>query len=121
MIYTPDRIAEILKEHEDGMTAKAVAKKHGVSVPTIYRWKAVQAKRPEPNPGPGPGPGLTGQSIPEDGLSSKPAVETSEQAWAARFPKLDAALCHDENVKLRRLLAKALLRIALLEDEADQD
>jgi len=38
--FTPAQIIGILKEHEAGAKASDLARKHGVSEHTIYRWKA---------------------------------------------------------------------------------
>jgi Mor family transcriptional regulator len=37
--HTPNGIKAILKEYEEGATAKQLAKKYSVSTATIYNWK----------------------------------------------------------------------------------
>ena len=38
--FTTDQMIGILKEHEAGVGAEDLARKHGISRDTIYRWKA---------------------------------------------------------------------------------
>ena len=38
--YTEEQIIGILKEHEAGAPAGELARRHGVSEQSIYRWKA---------------------------------------------------------------------------------
>ena len=38
--FRTDQIIGIVKEHEAGMKAPDLARKHGVSEHTIYRWRA---------------------------------------------------------------------------------
>ncbi len=38
--YTEEQIIGILKEHEAGMSAPELSRRHGVSEQSIYRWKA---------------------------------------------------------------------------------
>ena len=37
--YTDDQILAILQEHQGGVTAKEVIRRHGISLDTFYRWK----------------------------------------------------------------------------------
>lgn len=37
--YTDDQIVAILPEHQGGVTAKEVIRRHGISLDTFYRWK----------------------------------------------------------------------------------
>lgn len=37
--YTDEQIVAILLEHQGGVTAKEVIRRHGVSLDTFYRWK----------------------------------------------------------------------------------
>lgn len=37
--YTDDQIVAILQEHQGGVTAKEVIRRHGISLDTFYRWK----------------------------------------------------------------------------------
>ena len=37
--YTEEQIISILKEHEAGMPAQDVIRKHGIANGTFYRWK----------------------------------------------------------------------------------
>jgi putative transposase len=38
--YTDEQIISILKEHEAGMPAQDVIRKHGIANGTFYRWKS---------------------------------------------------------------------------------
>lgn len=38
--FTTEQIIGILKEHEAGVKASDLARKHGVTEHTVYRWKA---------------------------------------------------------------------------------
>src|SRR6202020_2959187 len=38
--FTEDQIIGVLKEHEAGAKTADLARKHGVSEPTLYNWKA---------------------------------------------------------------------------------
>ena len=38
--YSEEQIIGILKEHEAGMPAQNVIRKHGIANGTLYRWKA---------------------------------------------------------------------------------
>ena len=38
--YTDEQIIGILKEHEAGITARELCRKHGISDATFYKWKA---------------------------------------------------------------------------------
>ncbi len=38
--YTEEQIIAILKEHEAGMPANDVIRKHGIANGTFYRWKS---------------------------------------------------------------------------------
>ena len=38
--FTDDQIIGILKEHEAGISAADLCRKHGISEPTFYNWKA---------------------------------------------------------------------------------
>lgn len=38
--FTEDQIIGILKEHEAGVSAADLCRKHGVSDATVYKWKA---------------------------------------------------------------------------------
>ncbi len=38
--YSEEQIIGILKEHEAGMPAQNVVRKHGIANGTLYRWKA---------------------------------------------------------------------------------
>jgi len=37
--HTDDEIVAILQEHQGGVTAKEVIRRHGISLDTFYRWK----------------------------------------------------------------------------------
>jgi len=38
--FTDEQVIGILKEHEAGITAKDLCRKHGMSDATFYKWKA---------------------------------------------------------------------------------
>lgn len=38
--FGDDQIIGILKEHEAGLSAKDLCRKHGVSEPTFYKWRS---------------------------------------------------------------------------------
>ncbi len=38
--YSDEQIIGILKEHEAGITARELCRKHGMSDATFYKWKA---------------------------------------------------------------------------------
>lgn len=38
--FTDEQIIGILKEHEAGITARELCRKHGMSDATFYKWKA---------------------------------------------------------------------------------
>jgi putative transposase len=38
--FTEEQIVSVLKEHEAGMKAEELCRRHGVSQQTFYRWKA---------------------------------------------------------------------------------
>lgn len=37
--YTDEQIVAILQEHQGGVIAKEVIRRHGISLDTFYRWK----------------------------------------------------------------------------------
>ena len=37
--HTDDEILAMLQEHQGGVTAKEVIRRHGISLDTFYRWK----------------------------------------------------------------------------------
>ena len=77
--FTEEQIIGILREQEAGMKTAEVCRKHGISQPTFYAWKAKYG-------------GL--------GVSD-----------ARRLKQLE-----DENTKLKKLLAEAMLDNAVLKD-----
>ena len=38
--YTEEQIISILKEHESGVSAQELIRKHGIANGTFYRWKS---------------------------------------------------------------------------------
>ena len=38
--YSQEQIIRILKEHEAGVPASAIIRKHGIANATLYRWKS---------------------------------------------------------------------------------
>ena len=38
--FTESQIVSILKEADAGMSVKEICRKHGISSPTFYKWKA---------------------------------------------------------------------------------
>jgi putative transposase len=77
--FTEEQIIGILREQEAGLSTAEVCRKHGISTPTFYGWKAK----------------FGGMEVPE----------------AKRLKQLE-----DENAKLKRLLADAMLDNAALKD-----
>lgn len=77
--FTEDQIIGILREQESGMKTAEVCRKHGISQPTFYAWKAKYG-----------------------GLSVSDAK---------RLKQLE-----DENAKLKKLLAEAMLDNSVLRD-----
>jgi putative transposase len=77
--FTEERIIAILREQEGGVTVAELCRKHGVSSPTFYKWKAKFG-----------------------------GLEVSE---ARRLKGLE-----DENAKLKRMLADAMLDNVALKD-----
>ena len=77
--FTEEQIIAILKEQEAGVPVADLCRKHGVSSPTVYKWKAKFG-----------------------------GMEVSE---AKRLRALE-----DENAKLKRMLADAMLDNVALKD-----
>ena len=77
--FTEEQIIGVLREQEAGMKVAEVCRKHGISEPTFYAWKAK----------------FGGMSISD----------------AKRLRQLE-----DENAKLKKLLAEAMLDNAVLKD-----
>jgi putative transposase len=77
--FTEEQIIGILKEHEAGIPVSDLCRKHGVSVASIYKWKARFG-----------------------------GMDVSE---AKRLKALE-----DENAKLKRMLADAMLDNVALKD-----
>lgn len=77
--YSEEKIIEILRENEAGMTVADLCRKHGMSSATFYGWKAKYG-----------------------------GMDVSD---AKRLKVLE-----DENAKLKRLLAEAMLDNTALKD-----
>ena len=77
--FTEEQIIGMLREQETGMKVADVCRKHGISEPTFYAWKAK----------------FGGMSISD----------------ARRLKQLE-----EENAKLKKLLAEAMLDVAVLKD-----
>lgn len=77
--FTEEQIIAILKEQEAGVAVAELCRKHGVSSPTFYKWKAKYG-----------------------------GLDVSE---ARRLKALE-----DENTRLKRMLADAMLDNAALKD-----
>jgi putative transposase len=77
--FTEEQIIAILKEQEAGVAVAELCRKHGVSSPTFYKWKAKYG-----------------------------GLDVSE---ARRLKALE-----DENTKLKRMLADAMLDNVALKD-----
>jgi len=77
--FTEEQIIGILREQETGVAVTELCRKHGVSSPTFYKWKARYG-----------------------------GLDVSE---ARRLKSLE-----DENAKLKRLLADAMLDNVALKD-----
>lgn len=37
--YTDEQIVSILQQHQGGVTAKEIIRRHGIALDTFYRWK----------------------------------------------------------------------------------
>ena len=77
--FTEEQIIGILREQEAGLAVTELCRKHGVSSPSFYKWKAKYG-----------------------------GLEVSE---ARRLKALE-----DENAKLKRMLAEAMLDNVALKD-----
>ena len=77
--FTEEQIIGILREQEAGLAVTELCRKHGVSSPTFYKWKAKYG-----------------------------GLDVSE---ARRLKALE-----DENAKLKRMLAEAMLDNVALKD-----
>ena len=77
--FSEEQIIGILREQETGITASELCRKHGVSSPTFYKWKAKYG-----------------------------GMDVSE---ARKLKALE-----DENAKLKRMLADAMLDNVALKD-----
>jgi putative transposase len=77
--FTEEQIIGILREQEVGVTVTELCRKHGVSSPTFYKWKAKYG-----------------------------GLDVSE---ARKLKALE-----DENAKLKRMLAEAMLDNVALKD-----
>jgi putative transposase len=77
--FTEEQIIGILREQEAGLAVTELCRKHGVSSPTLYKWKAKYG-----------------------------GLDVSE---ARRLKALE-----DENAKLKRMLADAMLDNVALKD-----
>lgn len=77
--FTEEQIIAILAEQERGLTTAEVCRRHGISSPTFYKWKAKFG-----------------------------GLEVSD---ARKLKTLE-----DENRRLKKLLAEAMLDVAVLKD-----
>jgi putative transposase len=77
--FTEEQIVGILKEQETGVAVAELCRKHGISSPTFYKWKAKYG-----------------------------GLDVSE---ARKLKSLE-----DENAKLKRMLADAMLDNVALKD-----
>ena len=77
--FTEEQIIGVLREHEAGLKTTEVCRKHGISEPTFYTWKAK----------------FGGMSVPD----------------ARQLKQLE-----EENARLKKLLAEAMLDNAVLKD-----
>ena len=77
--FTEEQVIGVLREQEAGMAVAEVCRKHGISQPTLYAWKAK----------------FGGMSVSD----------------AKRLKQLE-----EENAKLKKLLAEAMLDNAVLKD-----
>ena len=82
--FTEEQIVGILKEQETGVTVAELCRKHGVSSPTFYKWKAKYG-----------------------------GLDVSE---ARKLKALE-----DENSKLKRMLADAMLDNVALKDLLEEN
>ena len=90
--FSEEQIIGILKEHEAGIAVSELCRKHGVSDASIYKWKAK----------------FGGMRCPAGVCEQTPGGEVSE---AKRLRALE-----EENGKLKRMLADAMLDNVALKD-----
>lgn len=81
--FSEEQIIAILREQEAGSKTADVCRRHGISQPTFYNWKAKYG-----------------------------GLDVSD---ARRLRALE-----DENAKLKKLLAEAMLDVAILKDVASK-
>jgi putative transposase len=77
--FTEEQVIDALREHEAGLKTPEVCRKHGISEPTFYAWKAK----------------FGGMGIPDARRLKQP---------------------EEENARLKKLLAEAMLDNAVLKD-----
>ena len=83
--FTETQIISILKEAESGVAVKDVCRKHGISSPTYYKWKARYG-----------------------GLDASQLKRMKEmQAEISQYKRMYAELAH-ENYVLKELIEKKL-------------
>lgn len=92
--HSDEEIAGILKEWANGMTVEQAAKKHSVTVQSLYRWKRVAAER--------------------HGRGSKPGTKTANRGTktsltAAIGPARTLAELRVENARLKAIIADLLM------------
>ncbi len=91
--FTEEQVIGILREQEAGATATDVCRRHGISQPTFYKWKANYRDR---------------NALDADRLKS-----LDEEG---RIKGLE-----EENRKLKTLLAESMLNNAALKDLLEKD
>ncbi len=91
--FTDEQIVEILREQEAGATATDVCRRHGISQPTFYKWRAKYSDR--------------------NALDADPLKGAEEEG---RIKGLE-----EENRKLKTLLAESMLSNAALKDLLGND
>ena len=83
--FSETQIIKILKEAESGVAVKDVCRKHGISSPTYYKWKAKYG-----------------------GLDASQLKRMKElQAEVSQYKRMYAELAH-ENYALKELIEKKL-------------
>ena len=91
--FTEEQIVGILGERETGATATDICRRHGISQPTFYKWRAKHRDR---------------NALDADRLKSLDEV--------SRIKGLE-----EENRKLKTLLAESMLNNAALKDLLEKD
>ncbi|CAN7194557.1 transposase [Phyllobacterium sp. LjRoot231] len=89
--FNDDEVMDILKEHRSGIRVADLCREHGISEPTFYRWQSLQLRNA--------------------GFDVKKL-----KAQNAGFDVKKLKALEEENQKLKKLLAEAMLAAATLSE-----